>query len=147
MAIQIHLIFFQQIFVKLIWRKNCTLLLFDFEAGALGSRSRILSISLTHVVVDRLRKLNYPQQQVNQAVKHYSIVLGRLNFLRFHPGDRTVCVCASLVSERAAITRFLDPHYLVMGLTTKTRKFQGFFRNSIDDEIKSLVRSNFIGFF
>ena len=143
----IHLIFFQQIFVKLIWRKNCTLLLFDFEAGALGSRSRILSISLTHVVVDRLRKLNYPQQQVNQAVKHYSIVLGRLNFLRFHPGDRTVCVCASLVSERAAITRFLDPHYLVMGLTTKTQKFQGFFRNSIDDEIKSLVRSNFIGFF
>ena len=36
-------------------------------------------------------------------------------------------MCASLVSERAAITRFLDPHYLVMGLTTKTRKFQGFF--------------------
>ena len=56
-------------------------------------------------------------------------------------------MCASLVSERAAITRFLDPHYLVMGLTTKAQKFQGFFRNSIDDEINSLVRSDSIGFF
>ena len=35
-------------------------------------------------------------------------------------------MCASLVSERAAITRFLDPHYLMMGLTTKARKFQVF---------------------
>ena len=56
-------------------------------------------------------------------------------------------MCASLVSERAAITRFLDPHYLVMGLTTKAQKFQVFFRNSIDDEINSLVRSDSIGFF